>query len=258
MKYDDELIIATPEGVDLTIVLAGVGSRFVSALIDLSIQGVLIVMLSLFATGVGLVLGSGYGAAAVAVLSFAVIFGYDVFFEVLQSGQTPGKRLNGLRVVQENGAPITFIPSTVRNVLRIVDFLPAGYLTGIVAVLVTRRNQRLGDLVAGTLVVRERFGAAKGRPTASGVSLPPRALGSPTLDVTALTADETVAVRQYLERRGQIDEAARRQLAATLANRLRPKVNGSVEGMTADQFLEAIDAVRTDLHGRTAERPPAV
>jgi uncharacterized RDD family membrane protein YckC len=246
MELDDRLTISTPEGVDLTLTLAGVGSRFVSAMVDLLIQIGLIVAISLLAGAVGAGVGAGYAAALIAILSFLVVFGYDVFFEVLQSGRTPGKRLNGLRVVRSAGEPITFVPSAIRNVLRIIDFLPGGYLTGIVAILATRRNQRLGDLVAGTIVVRERLGTIDRKPwAASRPIIPTDVPGGLTLDLSAITPDEEAAVRRYLERRFEIDAEARTRIAQTLANRLRPKVAGIPEGLTAETFLEAIVATRS-------------
>ena len=106
------------------------------------------------------------------VISFGVIAFYDIFFEVFRSGQTPGKRLNGLRVVRVEGHPVTFLSSAVRNILRPIDFLPSGYLLGAIVILSTHKNQRIGDVVAGTLVVR-----AGGRAPSPAAS--PRAIGAP-------------------------------------------------------------------------------
>jgi uncharacterized RDD family membrane protein YckC len=104
VELDDRVTIATPEGVELSLTLAGVGSRFVSALVDLAIQILLIV--ALYVVFVRTNLG-GYGAAVYAIFSFVVVFGYDVLFEVLASGRTLGKRWNALRVVRTDGRPIT-------------------------------------------------------------------------------------------------------------------------------------------------------
>src|SRR5919204_560075 len=91
-------------------------------------------------------------------LSLLVVAGYDIFVEVLNGGRTPGKMLNGLRVVRVEGHPVGFLTSAIRNVLRPIDFLPGAYLLGAVLILATRKNQRVGDIAAGTLVVRERTG----------------------------------------------------------------------------------------------------
>lgn len=248
MELDDRLEIATPEGVHLTLTLAGVGSRFVSAILDLLIQAVLIVAI---VVGAGILnsLGAGWGSAVVALLSFVVIFGYDVFFEVLQSGRTPGKRVNGLRVVMLGGGPVTFVPSAIRNLLRLVDLLPGAYLVGIVTIIATSRNQRVGDVVAGTLVVRERTAAQTAlRHGATATSFPvPAGL---TLDTSALSADEVATVRGYLERRFEIEPSARARIAETLVARLRPKVGGAPDDLPGERLLEAIVAARSDASAR--------
>src|SRR5439155_5033349 len=99
---------------------------------------------------------SGVLTAVWALTLFLVLFVYDVFFEVVAGGRTPGKRWSGLRVVTLSGGAITVGASVVRNLLRIIDEIPGIYLVGIVLVFLTKRNQRLGDIVAGTLVVRDR------------------------------------------------------------------------------------------------------
>jgi uncharacterized RDD family membrane protein YckC len=236
MELEDRITIATPEGVELSLTLAGVGSRFVSALVDFAIQILLIVALLIVFVLNDL---GGFAAAAYTIFSFVVVFGYDVFFEVLASGRTLGKRWNGLRVVRTDGRPITFLPSLARNLLRLVDFLPFGYLVGIVAVLATRRNQRLGDVVAGTLVIRERRTRAAERAavaTAAGVPRPQAV----TLDTSAVTAEELAAIRRFFARRGEIDNDARRELAHTMAERLRPKLGGAPDDAQGERLLELI------------------
>jgi uncharacterized RDD family membrane protein YckC len=242
MEIDDRLTIATPEGVDLSLTLAGVGSRFVAAIIDLIIEIGLIVAVAI-AAGSLAEARSGWGGAMVALLSFVIVVCYDVFFEVLQSGRTPGKRMNGLRVVQTGGEPVTFVPSAIRNVLRIVDFLPTMYLTGIVAIVVTRRNQRIGDLVGGTLVVRERFAAERARPPVV-TTAPLDAPAAVALDTSALSVEELTAVRRYLDRRYEIDASARTRIAGSLLARLRPKIAGVPDGLSGERLLEAIASSR--------------
>ena len=128
MEYEDRLRIATPEGVDVELTLAGIGSRFIAATIDFTIQG-----LTLFAVALllGIVGGDGdEGGIRVAVFTiafFLIFFGYDVLFEVRSRGRTPGKRWTGLRVVRTGGQPVTFVPSSVRNVMRLIDILPVSY-----------------------------------------------------------------------------------------------------------------------------------
>jgi uncharacterized RDD family membrane protein YckC len=240
MELEDRVTIATPEGVELSLTLAGVGSRFVSALVDFTIQILLIV--ALFVVFLLTDLG-GWGSAAYAIFSFVVVFGYDVFFEVLASGRTLGKRWNGLRVVRTDGRPITLLPSLARNLLRPVDFLPFGYLVGIVSVLVTQKNQRLGDLVAGTLVIRERRTRAAEQARLAPASPVPRAEAA-VLDTSAVTAEEVAAIKRFLVRRDEIDPDARRELGHTMAERLRPKIGGAPDDAQGEQLLELIASAK--------------
>ena len=237
MEIDDRITIATPEGVDLELTLAGVGSRFVSALVDFMLQIVLLVGVSGVGAAVG-AFGNGYGSVVVLIASFLVFAAYDVLFEVFASGRTPGKRLNGLRVVRVDGSPVTFFTSAVRNVLRLVDILPGMYLVGIVTILVTRQNQRLGDVAAGTLVVRERTGQPSLRELRTAQPAPVPAANA--WDVTAVTADELATVRSFLTRRYELTHEARYRLAADLAGALRPKVVGAPEGLGSEAFLEKL------------------
>ena len=139
------------------------------------------------------------------VLGLCLLFAYDVLFEVLGSGRTPGKRWSGLRVVLDGGRPIGLGASAVRNILRVIDILPGVYGAGLLSVAFTRRNQRLGDLAAGSLVVRERreLGAV---PAASASGLGSKhdstAAREHEWDVSAISADELATVREFLSRRG--------------------------------------------------------
>lgn len=237
MEIDDRLSIATPEGVDLELALAGLGSRFVAALLDAVVQTALIGAAALLLL-VGI--GGGVAYAVFVVVTFLVFFVYDILFEVLASGRTLGKRWTGLRVVRVGGAPVGFLTSTVRNVMRLVDILPGMYGVGAVAILATPRNQRLGDVVAGTLVVRER--------RAHVPALPFEPRPAPFLaawDVSAVTAEELATVRSFLARRHDLDHAPRSALARTLAERLRPKVAGPTEELRGDEsFLEQLAAAK--------------
>jgi uncharacterized RDD family membrane protein YckC len=244
MEFEDRLTIPTPEGVDLELTLAGVGSRFASAMVDYLIQLAILVALGIV-LGVGVGFGptsDGYAAALFTVLAFVLFVGYDIAFEVLASGRTPGKRMNGLRVVRDTGAPITFAPSAVRNVLRVIDIIPGSYLVGIISILVSARNQRLGDHAAGTLVVRERR-AMPVEPRLRSYRPP---VTAPTWDTSAVSADEMVAVRSFLARRDMLTSNARVQLAEEIASRLRPKIGGAVEGDTPELFLERLAAAKAE------------
>jgi uncharacterized RDD family membrane protein YckC len=249
VQIEDRVTISTPEGVDLELTLAGVGSRFTSAIVDSLIQGAIIVALLVLFLGVG-DLGGGVAQAVFTVVGFALFAGYDITFEVLASGRTPGKRLNGLRVVRTDGSPVTFLTSAVRNLLRIVDIVGL-YAVGIISILVTSKNQRLGDLAAGTLVVRERR-AVSAAPAYSrsragaALTAPPPGATAPwsAWDVSGVTTDELVAVRRFLDRRHDLTLDARGLLASELATALLPKVVGVPEQTRGETFLEQLAAAK--------------
>jgi len=244
MEYEDHVRIATPEGVELELTLAGVGSRFTSALIDFMVQIALLIALALSFYAAGAL--DGWGSAAFTGCGFLLFAGYDILFEVFASGRTPGKRLNGIRVVRTNGSPVRFLTSAVRNVLRLVDFLPSFYFVGIVSILVTGKNQRIGDLAAGTMIIRERLAASpqvqafETRPTAPA---PPGSTWH-SWDVGGVSAEELGAVKLFLERRHELEREARTQLAEELATGLRAKVPGADADLSPEAFLQRLAAVR--------------
>ena len=168
MQGPDEVRIETPEQIDLALEPAGLGSRFVALAYDLLIQVlVLLLLVILGALLFGLLLGAagltgneswlpGVLLALLLAVLFLFQFGYDIYFEVRRNGQTPGKKVAGLRVLREGGGPIDFRSSCIRNLLRPVDMLPLFYLLGALVAALNARRQRLGDIAAGTMVIRER------------------------------------------------------------------------------------------------------
>jgi len=233
VEYEERVAIATPEGVELQLSLAGLGSRVIAGSIDLVIK-VAVILALLFVLPSG-----GAGVAVFTAVAFVFYLGYDVAFEVLGGGRTLGKRATGLRVVADDGSPVGLRRSLIRNLVRILDGPGTGYLIGIVSILVTPRSQRLGDLAAGTYVVRERHAADR---ATAAERLGPAPEGA--FDVSAVTAEELVAVRRFLERRTSLDDGARLALAARLADGLRPKVTGSPGTGTTEDFLEWLAAAK--------------
>ena len=235
MQLDNRVTLATPEGVALELVLAGLGSRFLARLLDTLIQLGVILALAL---GIR-ISGSdhpGWVAAVVIVLIFLIIFAYDIVFETLNHGRTIGKVAAGIRVVGRAGEPVRFLASAVRNIARILDFLPAFYLIGTVSIIATAHDQRVGDLAAGTLVMRDRFPGTA--PTAAPITVSPGAVV--TWDVSAIGATEVQAVRQFLDRRLELTVPARNYFAADLANRLAPRVAGIPPYTHPEYVLEGI------------------
>ena len=237
----ETLRISTPEGVSLELPLAGVGSRFVALLVDTLLQ-----MLIFVAVIVLLVVADADSFAVFAVTGvtvFALLFVYPVAFELAAGGRTPGKRWSSLRVVCDDGSPLTFRASALRNLVRLVDVLPGMYLVGAVAIFATRRNQRLGDLAAGTLVVRDvRVPTFVAESFAPSAEVAPDDL--PAWDVSGLSQPELAALRRFLERRQAIDDVPRNLLARDLAERLRPSVGGVGADLPPERFLELVAALR--------------
>jgi uncharacterized RDD family membrane protein YckC len=275
--YQDRLRIATPEGVTVDLVLAGLGSRFTAALIDLTFKGLLILGAVLVAGLLG-----DLGIAVASILTFAIYFGYDVAFEVLANGRTPGKRWTGLRVLRDDGRPVDLLSSAIRNVVRLIDGLPLSYLPAMISILVTKKNQRLGDLAASTIVVREprkreaadagfaayvprapaptpsaAAASAAARPTFGGFALPARVAttlmpdrpaaatrADGALDVSAVSADDLAAVRAFLDRRTDLPPAVRGDLARRIASALAPRVGGAAASLRDEDLIEAVAAAK--------------
>jgi uncharacterized RDD family membrane protein YckC len=235
VQLDDRLTIATPEGVALELILAGLGSRFLARLLDTLIQlGVILAL----AFGLGIT-GSdrpGWVVAVVIVLVFLIVFAYDIAFETLNHGRTLGKQAAGIRVVGLTGEPVRFLASAVRNIARILDFLPGLYLIGTISIIATERDQRVGDLAAGTLVMRDRFPGMSRAPAPITVS----AGAVATWDVSAVGPADVQAVRQFLDRRLELTAPARNYFAADLANRLAPRVAGIPPYSHPEYVLEGI------------------
>lgn len=165
----EQVSIKTPEFVSLRFQSANLGSRAVAFIIDniiINVVQIIIGILGLVAIGgfdglLAMAESSLVIVAIVIILFFIVYYGYFFIFEYFNSGRTPGKRAIGIRVIQENGHSVTLLSSLVRNLLRLIDSMPTGYFVGILMVYFHPKNKRLGDLVAGTIVVHERPGKGK-------------------------------------------------------------------------------------------------
>jgi uncharacterized RDD family membrane protein YckC len=255
MQYEDRLTISTPEGVSLDVTLAGLGSRISAGFVDVIIQGAILLLLSAILGGflggqdfpdAGRDASDGevllIGLAIITVFMFVTLFFYSVFFETLWSGRTPGKRILGIRVVRDNGARIGFKASLIRNLVRFVDLLPSAYIVGMWGILASSKNQRIGDMVAGTLVIRDHR-APEPRPTPRPAGAPQ---GTESWDVSGITAEELATVRGFLERRYSIAPEARQKLALELERKLRAKVPGAPEWRGYPEvFLEHLAAVKS-------------
>lgn len=215
---DEFLNIDTPENVVFGYEIAGIGSRFLAALIDTFLIGLLLVVtnLTLFfllanlLSAADLSESASWFAALFGLVSFAFLWGYYIFFEMLWNGQSPGKRWFGLRVLRTDGTPIGLSEAIIRNLIRIVDFLPAYYGVGVITMFLNERARRLGDLAAGTLVVYDR-----GNVTLASLqtqTLPLQVTPGPDspfahLPFERLGAREVALAESFLQRRHQLENA---------------------------------------------------
>lgn len=240
-SYEDRISVPTPEGVVLETPLAGLGSRVHAAIVDGLIRTALGIGLFFVAAFL-----AGMAGASESTLPFVVVlgilgavfvtFGYDAVFEMRWSGRSPGKKSAGIRVVKQSGAPIGGREVAIRTVMRLVDALPTAYMTGAVSVLLDKHNRRLGDIAAGTVVVREHAEVVKGE-TAVPRLREEYTADLDTWDVSLVTADELATVRRFLERRATLLPGARAKLAEDLAERLMGKVSGPRGHVDNELFL---------------------
>lgn len=250
---DDELVIETPERVELHYVLASIGNRFLAAAIDHTIQIVAVVVIVLAAgafSGWRLFSSLSTWTAALTVLAvFGIYWGYFVVFETFWSGQTPGKRIMRLRVVREDGRPVRFFEVFVRNLLRVaIDFQPLpSYAIGVVSIIFSARSKRIGDFVAGTVVVKERATEAPSLEEIIKVSeieqqKIERAGPAPfAADTRQLTERELRAVQTFLKRRFELSEPNRTALASRIAYPVSARLGIEAVGLSPEEFLEEIE-----------------
>lgn len=236
----DKLSIDTPEQVALDFALASIGSRFLALAVDTLIQTGATVALA--AVGFGLLIAfslaferfSPWILAAAFLIYFLIYQAYFAIFEAVWNGQTPGKRLVGLRVISVTGRPISVFEAILRNVVRIADQMPGIYAIGIVSVFVTERNQRLGDLAAGTVVVHERAVDS----VDMELKLEPRAAVT-VHGASQLIPEEVAVIELFLRRREQLGNVERSRKAAQIAERIRARL-GTTDTSDNEHFLEEV------------------
>lgn len=252
--WDEDVAILSAENVSFAVETAGLGSRLAAVFIDMTLQGIAFVTLSWLLT-----LATPYIPISVLPMTFmAVISGggflifyiYFFLFEWLWAGQTPGKKMAGLRVIHANGLPVTWWPVFLRNLLRVIDFLPFGYGLGGLVALSGPHNQRVGDVAAGTIVARERrdathkpilgiseavdaFLKARETPTVhnaadahlAAVEAPEANLDPERAALRIkLSQEDAELVREFLQRRAKMPVLVRARLAQSLAQRISAKL----------------------------------
>jgi uncharacterized RDD family membrane protein YckC len=248
----NRVTLQTPESVELEFTLAGIGSRGYALLIDFIILGLIlkgfliawaflsIQLLDVIENFIGSNSKLGLWLLAIqSLISFFIDVGYFVFFETLWQGQTPGKRFAKIRVIRDDGRPIRLQQSTLRALLLLVD---GTFFIGVFLIALTKREKRLGDLVAGTLVIQEE------QPIASAtfrVSDQAQALADQLqteADLSRLLPEDFAVIREYLRRRQAMTPQAKAELSRKLAHQVKEVIAlaNVPQKVTADLFLEAV------------------
>jgi uncharacterized RDD family membrane protein YckC len=250
VQSTDQLKIDTPEQIALELPLAGIGSRFLGLAIDTLLQWVLYFVVFLIFLGAAWAVPSivklgrffqwipeSFVPALVILFIFCIYWGYFAFFEILWKGQTPGKRIAGVRAIHTSGRPINAYEAIGRNLLRAIDGLPGVYGVGIVCMMLNEQHRRLGDYVAGTVVVHDKR-TQETMPELNTVSpLIPRttpydstqpseniaAASSSGSQLGQITSEELVLIETFLQRRYDLDPIVRDSTAYKIATRVCTK-----------------------------------
>jgi uncharacterized RDD family membrane protein YckC len=240
--------------------VAGIGSRFIAILVDSLILGAVLIVLIFLAAFILPALNllgpksASWGLGISFLIIFLLFWGYFALFEAFNNGRTPGKRVARIRVIHQSGRGINFAEALARNLVRAIDYLPGFYGVGIAAMFMSRQSQRLGDMVAGTLVVREReveapmWGESTSRTLTAAALAPNSPIPPPHLRVALpapalakLTPADLEVLEGFFSRRLDMDLATRSALAGRIASALCAKSGLDIPSeISVETFLEAI------------------
>ncbi|MBD2043047.1 RDD family protein [Microcoleus sp. FACHB-672] len=251
MRFFNRVTLQTPESVELEFTLAGIGNRSLALLIDYLIWGLILFLVLIvwyfFATQLVDLLDTLININDLQLwlisiwilITFFIYVGYFVFFETLWQGQTPGKRFAGIRVIRDDGRTVGLQQATLRALLRPVDDT---LFIGAVLIMLTRREKRLGDMAAGTVVIQADRAVA---PARFPISEPAQQLAEqlPYLaNLPALLPDDFAVIREYLQRRSAMEPKAKSELSRQLASQVKNVIalEELREKVSADVFLEAV------------------
>jgi uncharacterized RDD family membrane protein YckC len=243
----DRLDIDTPEQIALELPLAGIGSRFLALATDSLLQLAFVLVLFI----IGAVVSFGYreavsgatnvfsqtlGAIVLVLVPFCLYWGYFAFFEIIWQGRTPGKRVAGIRVIHQSGRPMTAIECIGRNLMRAVDILPGVYGVGLVCMMCNQQNRRVGDFLAGTIVVHDKalesVAPTWGNRAAAETVQP---------ELRKLVPDDLVLIETYLNRRYEVDQVVRTTTAQRIVAMVTQKTGTpKPSDQRDDDFLESI------------------
>jgi uncharacterized RDD family membrane protein YckC len=255
---DELLTVDTPENVSFNFEIAGIGSRFLAAMVDSALILVLQILAFLIGVLAAITIDQYQGSmfsfleenlawvlAVSGLVSFVFLWGYYIFYEMTWNGQSPGKRLAKLRVIRVDGRPVTLSESLIRNLVRLVDFLPIFYGVGVVTMFIQPQSRRLGDLAAGTLVVHDK-GAAINLASLETPRVPdPLSLGADlpemVLPLERLSSSDLQMLEDFLQRQKQLENAE--ALGEHLLNYLWQKMDLPAEALPRQSALITLAAI---------------
>lgn len=254
-----DYLISTPENVDLHLELGGLGNRVYAGFIDITIKALIIISLIFLAVGGSAVLDqlplpessrSYLGLIAVGILCLVILcvaFGYHILFEGLWRGQTPGKKLAGIRVIDQNGQPVSWASVWIRNLIGALDV--SLVFIGLLVIWIDPHERRLGDLAAGTLVIRERLPEGQAQ-----IKLTTEAPDATFVDVGRITPHEYDLLVSFLRRRDQMSRSQRPLVARKLASHFENKLDSPRSSESYEPFLEQIYQAYRARAGESSDR----
>ncbi|HLI96659.1 MAG TPA: RDD family protein [Candidatus Baltobacteraceae bacterium] len=245
---DRSVSVRTPESIAFSYELAGLGSRFLALVLDMTLQ---VLILSAIFWGFALI--GSYGGktpvkssisastlesvviAVIVTIVFLVFFGYFIAFEAFWNGQTPGKKVLGIRVVRDGGYPLDLAGSLIRNLVRVGEFALGLYAISAAATLISPENKRLGDMAAGTIVVRDARSHSLAAIRERADAEQPRA--------AMITDEEHALIARFMARRDAMSAHSRHNLASQIADRVRPRISRDLQYLDDEALLERLNAV---------------
>jgi len=246
LHMDRSVSVRTPESIAFSYELAGLGSRFLALAIDVAIQTLIVVGIFWAIAAAGAGAGShvrtgapgasrgatSLGIAIVVAILFLIYFGYFMLFEAFWNGQTPGKKALHIRVVRDGGYAADFGSCAIRNLVRVGEMALGFYAVSAIVALLSPENKRLGDLAAGTIVVREDRA-----PSLAGLIAAQERAGAQSGAPSLLSPEEHALVDRYVSRRDGMMPSHRALLAAQIAARVRPRISRDLQALDDDELL---------------------
>ncbi len=257
---DAFLQVDTPENVFFNYEVAGIGSRFMAALVDSILIFIIQIVISGLLGILGLFRQLGESGAAmlyavILLISFLMFWGYYLAFEMIWNGQTPGKRWVHLRVIKADGTPVTLSEVVIRNVIRLIDFMPGMYAIGVVTMFIDARSRRLGDLAAGTLVIREQSQLSLKTPpmvhARTTITVPMPADPNDRLPVERLTGQDLLMAEDFLRRRYELPDS--HTLAWQILRALFIRMEMSEARLTEMPVMQWIERIVREAQSRQEE-----